>query len=102
MLQALCVLYKVNILLVRNHSYLDFSYHPENKVFIIEENQMNKSCKINPTGVDINSMKISDIKSKLWLQENIDNPLKSSISKLSICKGSSLVGAVGSFTYNFV
>ena len=35
MLQGLCVLYKVNILLVRNRTFLDFCYFPENKTFIV-------------------------------------------------------------------
>jgi hypothetical protein len=80
MLQGLCVLYKVNILLVRKRCYLDLGYFPENKTFIIEETkkpngELYYSIRHNGTNVNYDSY-VKKIHSELWKQESIDKPLK--------------------------
>ncbi len=80
MLQALCILYKVNIILVRKRSYLDFCYFPENSAFIIEEKK--KSGGGIAYSIDHNATmekydgNIKKIKEELWKQESIEKPLR--------------------------
>lgn len=80
MIQALCILYKVNILVVRKRSYLDFCYFPENNTFIVEE--IKKPGGAITYGIDHNpTMEKYDenfkkIKNELWKQESIEKPLR--------------------------
>lgn len=80
MLQALCILYKVNIILVRKRSYLDFCYFPENSAFIIEE--IKKSGGGVAYSIEHNATmekydgNIKKIKEELWKQESIEKPLR--------------------------
>jgi hypothetical protein len=75
MLQGLCVLYKVNILLVRNRTYLDFCYFPENKTFIIHETKKPNGSTFYSIDNNSSHIDVKKIKSELWKQENIDKPL---------------------------
>ena len=80
MMQALCILYKVNIILVRKRSYLDFSYFPENPVFIVEETKkpgggVFYSIERN-TNMEKYDGNIKKIKEELWKQESVEKPLR--------------------------
>ena len=80
MLQGLCVLYKVNILLVRKRCYLDLCYFPENKTFIIEETkkpngELYYSIRTEGTINNYDSY-VKKVHNELWKQESIDKPLK--------------------------
>lgn len=80
MMQALCILYKVNIILVRKRSYLDFCYFPENPVFIVEETKkpgggVFYSIEKNAT-LEHYDGNIKKIKEELWKQESIEKPLR--------------------------
>ena len=92
MLQGLCVLYKVNILLVRKRCYLDLCYFPENKTFIIEETKkpngelyysirhhgtsVNPGTSVSPGTSVIHDPYVKKVHNELWKQESIDKPLK--------------------------
>jgi hypothetical protein len=75
MLQGLCVLYKVNILLVRNRTFLDFCYFPENKTFIVHETKKPNGSTFYSIDNNSSQADIIKVKSELWKQENIDKPL---------------------------
>lgn len=80
MMQALCILYKVNIILVRKRSYLDFCYFPENITFIVEETKkpgggVFYSIEKNATMENYDG-NIKKIKQELWKQESIEKPLR--------------------------
>ena len=80
MMQALCILYKVNIILVRKRSYLDFCYFPENQVFLVEETKkpgggIFYSIEKNAT-LEHYDGNIKKIKEELWKQESIEKPLR--------------------------
>lgn len=76
MLQGLCILYKVNILLVRKRCYIDLCYFPENPKYIIEEERRSSGPLIYKIKSDTNINDETKIRNELWKQESINKPLR--------------------------
>ena len=76
MLQGLCILYKVNILLVRKRSYIDLCYFPENPKYIIEEEKKTSGPLIYKIKPNTNIDDEIKIRNELWRQESINKPLR--------------------------
>jgi hypothetical protein len=76
MLQALCILYKVNIILLRKRSYLDLCYFPENPIFIVEEIKKQSGAIFYSIYTTTTTAMINNIKDTLWKQESIEKPLR--------------------------
>jgi len=74
-LQALCVLYQVNVLYVKKKSFLDFRYYPENPTFLIKEAKIGTTCSYGIKKLSLMD-DIKDIRSKYWCQESINKPLR--------------------------
>jgi hypothetical protein len=74
-LQALCVLYQVNVIYLKHKSYLDFRYYPENPTFLIKETKIGTTASYSIKKLCLMD-DIKDIRSKYWCQESINKPLR--------------------------
>ena len=77
MFQSLCVLYKVNIILVRNRCFLDLCYYPEKQTFVVEEHKKaTGNVQYGIYSEPASEIYINNIRNTLWKQEGINKPLK--------------------------
>lgn len=75
-LVALCYIYKINILYVKNKTYYEIFTNEENSINIIVERKENNITQICMP-VNITDEMIKTYKNNYWKIENFNNPLKS-------------------------